>query len=88
MRFTSTPTGADLFIDGNLRGQTPLTTEVLETGSEFIFKSTGYKSLSGSVSIKAGTASEYKAVELIVSDGILNIVSTPSEANVTLDGKF
>lgn len=88
MRFTSTPTGADLYIDGKLRGQTPLTTEVLETGSEVTFKYTGYKAMSGLVSIKAGTASEYKAVELIVSDGILNIVSTPSEANVTLDGQF
>ena len=88
MRFTSTPTGADLYIGDNLRGQTPLTTEVLETGSKFKFKAPGYKTFSGSVSVKAGTVSEYKAVELIISDGTLTIVSTPSEANITLDGKF
>ena len=88
VRFTSIPSGANLYIDGNLRGQTPLTTEVLETGSEFTFKSLGYKPLNGTVSVKAGTLSEYNPVELVVSDGSLTILSTPSEANITLDGAF
>ena len=43
MQFDSQPQGADLYIDNRLIGKTPLTTEVLETGSALRLTLKGYK---------------------------------------------
>jgi formylglycine-generating enzyme required for sulfatase activity len=88
MQFTSQPEGADLYIDNRLIGQTPLTTEVLETGSTLLLKRPGYKDFEKEVSVKAGTSAEHPTVKLIVSDGLLDLSSNPSGANVTIDNQF
>ena len=88
MRFTSTPSGADVHIDGQLVGQTPLDTEVLETGSALRIAATGYRDYEKTVTVKAGTTGEYPIVELMVADGKLAISSAPAGANVSIDGEF
>ena len=86
--FTSEPSGADLYIDDRLIGQTPLTTEVLETGTDLRLQLNGYKTYNQQIMVKAGTSAEHPPIKLIVSDGLLAVNSTPSGANVTVDNQF
>lgn len=88
MQFDSQPQGANLYIDDRLIGQTPLTTEVLETGSALRLALKGYKTIEQQVSVKAGTSEQYPPIQLVVSDGIVDISSTPVGASVTIDNQF
>ena len=87
-QFNSQPQGADLYIDDRLIGQTPLTTEVLETGSDLRLELSGYKTFNQQVTVNAGTSAEHPTIKLILSDGTLQVNSTPSGANVTIDNQF
>ena len=88
MQFSSVPAGADLYIDERLIGQTPLTTEVLETGSQLKIKLVGYKTHAQQVWTKAGTSSEQPPINLSVADGTLRVSSSPTGASVTINNKF
>lgn len=88
MEFSSEPAGADVTIDGEVAGQTPVTTEVLETGTVVSVSALGYKTWQREVSVKAGTNEAHPLIELVVADGTLEITSSPSGANVTIDGGF
>ena len=88
MLFTSKPIGAAVSIDGEIVGKTPMTTEVLETGSELTLDYPGYKTFTKAVTLKAGTTAEHPLVVLDVSDGTLQIATMPAGATVTLDKIF
>ncbi len=88
MRFSSVPAGAQLYIDERLVGQTPITAEVLETGSDASLSARGYKTWRKRVSVQAGTEAEHPPVQLIVADGTLDIRSAPAGAHVTIDNEF
>ena len=88
MAFTTTPAGADLFIDDRLIGQTPISAEVLETGSQLTLKAPGYKTLKKQVTVKAGSQAQHPLIEMIVADGQVVISSTPAGASITLDQQF
>lgn len=86
--FTSTPSGAELYIDDRLIGTTPLSAEVLETGSQLSLKASGYKTLQQQVSAKAGGKAQHPLIEMIVADGSLSINSSPPGASITIDQQF
>ena len=88
MQFSSAPKGAELYIDEQLIGTTPLSAEILETGSYLSLASNGYKTWSKDLFVKAGTTEIYPTIHMIVADGILNISSSPPGAGVTVDGEF
>lgn len=88
MNFSSEPPGAELYLDGELIGKTPLSTEVLETGSALRVTANGFKPWEKTVTVKAGTTAEHPLIELIVADGTLAISSSPGGANVSVDGEF
>ena len=88
MQFTTIPAGAELYIDERLIGQTPVTAEVLETGSQLKVTLAGYKTYTQQVSVKAGTSAQQPPIALIVADGTLQIDSSPSSASVTINNKF
>jgi formylglycine-generating enzyme required for sulfatase activity len=88
MRFDSEPQQASLFVDGTLIGQTPITAEVLETGSEIRLERGGYKPYQEKLTVKAGSLDTHPLIKMTVADGILRVTSNPSEANVILDQKF
>jgi len=85
---TSIPAGAELFIDDRLIGQTPITAEALETGSQLTLKSAGYKTLQQQVTVKAGTKAMHPLIEMVVADGQLAINSSPQGASITIDKQF
>ena len=88
MAFSTLPEGAELFIDQRLVGQTPLSAEVLETGSQLTLKAPGFKTLSKQVSVKAGSRADHPLIEMIVADGTLAISSSPLGASITIDKQF
>jgi formylglycine-generating enzyme required for sulfatase activity len=88
MQISSVPEGADVLIDGLRVGNTPLTTEVLETGSQLSIARRGYKTWEKQVSVKAGTIETYPAIELVVADGTVDVRSSPAGAHVRVDGEF
>ena len=88
MQITSVPDGADVVVDGRQVGTTPLTTEVLETGTRLTLAKPGYKTWEREVSIEAGTTGTYPPVELEVADGIVEVSSSPAGAHVSVDGEF
>lgn len=88
MQISSVPEGADVLIDGLRVGNTPLTTEVLETGSQLSVAKRGYKTWERQVSVKAGTLETYPAIELVVADGTVDVSTSPAGAHVRVDGEF
>lgn len=88
LQLSSVPAGAEVRIDGQPAGTTPLTTEVLETGTLLAIALPGYKTWERQVSVKAGTTETYPAIELVVADGTVDVSTTPSGANVTINGEF
>ncbi len=88
MQFSSVPTGVDVYIDDQMMGVTPLTTEVLETGNELKLVARGYKTWKQAVSVRAGTTESWPSIELTVADGKLQVSSSPGGANITIDKKF
>lgn len=88
MDISSVPPGAEVTVDGNAVGVTPLTTEVLETGTQLSVALRGYKTWENQVSIKAGTREVYPPIELIVADGTVDVSSSPAGAHVNVGGEF
>ncbi len=88
MDFTTVPAGAELYIDDRLIGQTPITAEVLETGSQITLRAAGYKTLQQQITVKAGTKAQHPLIEMIVADGQLAINSSPQGASITIDKQF
>jgi len=88
MQISSVPADAEVLIDGQRVGSTPLTTEVLETGSQLSIVKRGYKTWERLVSVKAGTTETFPEIELLVADGTVDIKTSPAGANVRVDGEF
>lgn len=88
MELTSAPAGAEVLVDGVPVGVTPLTTEVLETGTQLSIAMRGYKTWESEVSVKAGTTESHPLIELIVADGTVDVTSSPSGAHVNVGGEF
>lgn len=88
MEITSDPEGAEVLVDGNLVGETPITTEVLETGTTLTVAKRGYKTWEREVSVKAGTTQAHPLIEMVVADGTVEVHSTPVGANVSVGGEF
>ena len=88
LEISSLPDGAEVFVDGQSVGVTPLATEVLETGTQLRIAKRGYKTWEREVSVKAGTSEVYPPVELIVADGTVDVSSSPAGAHVSVDGEF
>lgn len=88
MSFDSSPQQANFYVDDQLVGTTPLTTEILETGSTIRLELAGYQTHSEVVRTEAGSSAEYPPIALQVANGQLRVESTPSGANLLIGGEF
>ena len=85
---TTTPPGAAVSVDDLALGATPLTAEV-EAGARTVQISLpGYKPVERTVVVAAGEPVTLADIELAEADGIVDVVSTPAGASVTVDGAF
>ena len=91
---TSTPSGASIYIDGDLIGQTPLTSYEVDTGVRYERQVTvglmlsGYKSYMDQLTLRSGqhTPLDVRLEEFIPRTGMLTVTSTPSGASIYVDG--
>lgn len=84
---TSSPSIANLYVDGSYKGLTPLTVSSLSVGNHIVaINKTGYDTYSETKYISEGNNSFF--VYLIPSTGSLSVTSSPSSANLYIDGSY
>ena len=84
----SQPAGAEVLVDGESIGQTPLQTEILQGQHELLLKKQGFKPVTFKQSVAAGADVTLEDVQLQPVDGQLYLSSSPAGASVLLDGEF
>jgi hypothetical protein len=86
----SSPTGADIYFDGNYRGRAPLTISDVWPGTYSVSaEMTGYQTYTATTSVSGDTRSSvYCTLTPVSTTGALYIISSPSDASVSLDGLY
>lgn len=82
------PAGADVLVDGEPVATTPAQLELTAGEHELELRLTGYNAWQGSISVAANEPQHLAPVTLVAADGRVELVSTPSEAAVSVDGEF
>jgi formylglycine-generating enzyme required for sulfatase activity len=86
---TSTPEGAEIFIDDEPTGlSTPAVVEVLAGEHEIRLKAPGHRSHRQRILVAAEETRELPRVTLTQADSLLTVRTTPPGAGVTLNGRF
>ncbi len=86
--FTTSPAGAELLVDGELAGVTPINAEILQGSRDITLKLTGHKAWQEDFDVIAGEDFVVPQVELEPADGLVFIRSIPTAASVTIGGEF
>ena len=82
------PAGANIIIDGDVVGQTPMTAQILRGEREVAVKLPGFKTWNQTLAVKAGESITLDTVILDKADGLVMIASTPSAASITVNGDY
>lgn len=85
---SSEPAGAEILVDGEPAGITPATLELLRGERQLLLRLPGFASWQRVLAVSAGEDTELDTVQMLPAAGILELSSSPSGANVTLDGEF
>lgn len=88
VRFDTTPAGAELSIDGQVIGETPLTAEILEGERSVALMLPGHKTWENVLEVEAGESVDVPPVQLEKADGLLMVQSNPAQASITVDGNY
>ena len=86
--FTTAPSGADIIVDGETLGQTPLNVEILQGERDVTLKLAGHKAWQEGFDVIASEDFVVPSIDLEPADGLVFIQSNPSAANVTIGGEF
>jgi formylglycine-generating enzyme required for sulfatase activity len=84
----SEPAGAELYVAGELRGVTPLETEIEEGSQPLELRLKGFTPWATDLNVVASQAQTVGPVRLGLPDGRLVIRSTPAGASVTVGGAY
>ena len=85
---TTSPSGADVLVDGEVVGATPFNAEILQGRRDFVLKLAGHKAWQEDFDVIAGEDFAVPLVELEPADGLVFIRTNPSAASVTIDGEY
>lgn len=85
---TSEPAGAQVLVEGEPRGTTPLKTEIIAGNHPLELRLEGFKPWTTDVQIKAGEPLSVGPVKLGLPDGRLVLRSQPSGASVSIAGVY
>ena len=88
MRIESSPAGAMLSVDGDDRGTTPLTAEVLEGTRELALHLPGYKIWRQELGVEANRPQVIDDIVLLLADATLSLKTSPAGALVLVDGFY
>jgi formylglycine-generating enzyme required for sulfatase activity len=84
----TSPPGADVIVDGELIGITPMNAEIIQGQRDLTLKLAGHKAWQEDFDIFASEDFVIPNVELEPADGLVFIQSSPSSASVTIGGEF
>ncbi len=84
----TSPPGAEVLVDGEQLGFTPINAELLQGERDLMVKLSGHKAWQERLDIIAGEDFSLPRVELEPADGLVFIRSTPNAASVTINGEF
>ena len=88
VRFESMPAGAQVTIDGQVRGKTPLVTEV-DAGRRVVqLQHPDYRRWEAPLTVRAGQDVTVGPVQLGLPDGTLVLTSRPAGADVSVAGRY
>ncbi len=82
------PAGADVFVDDVLAGKTPVTAEIMQGEHNLRIKLAGYKDWRKTVRALANEPQTLDKIELEPADAVVQIVTQPAQASVTVDGEY
>ena len=85
---SSEPAGAQVLVNGEARGTTPLKTQIVAGNHPVELRLEGFKPWTTDVQVKAGEPVALGPVTLGLPDGRLALRSQPSGANVSLSGVY
>lgn len=85
---SSAPPGATLYVDGEPAGETPASAEILSGERALELRLQGYKPWNQTFDIVARRDMTIAEVTLEKADHIVNLVSVPGGASVTIDGEY
>lgn len=86
--FSTQPPGADVYVDDEEIGRTPVTAEVLQGDHNIRIKLAGYKAWMDTISVTANEAMALPEINLEQADAEVLVESVPSRANVTVAGRY
>jgi formylglycine-generating enzyme required for sulfatase activity len=85
---TSVPAVADIFIDDELIGTTPIVAEVMQGAHNIRIKLAGFKAWQDDIKVNANEAMTIEEISLVPADALISLQSRPSQASVTLNGEY
>jgi len=85
---STVPAGADVLVDGEIVGATPVNAEILQGRRDLILKLSGYKAWQDDFDVIAGEDFTIPTVQLEPADGLVFIRSNPSAASLTIGGDY
>ena len=88
VQLESIPAGAEVLVDGEAVGVTPLNAEILQGQHSIELSLPGFKTARTDELLVAGTSVVLDTVKLEPNDGTLLLESKPKGATVTVDGTF
>jgi formylglycine-generating enzyme required for sulfatase activity len=84
----SAPAGATISVGDAVLGETPATVEVLQGERTLSLRAPGFAEYRTTLDVAAGEPRDLGTITLTPAAGVLELVSRPSGANVTVDGEF
>ncbi|MBR1871011.1 MAG: PEGA domain-containing protein [Kiritimatiellae bacterium] len=84
---TSVPSGAEITVNGTVRGKTPAEIEIPKGSATVAYRMTGYKDQTREVRLSAGER-QTLAMEMQGIPASLAIATSPDRANIFLDGSY
>ena len=85
---STVPAGADVLVDGEIFGTTPVNAEILQGRRDLTLKLSGHKAWQDDFDVIAGEDFTIPPVQLEPADGLVFIRSNPSAASLTIGGDF
>jgi formylglycine-generating enzyme required for sulfatase activity len=85
---TSEPAGAQVLVNGEVRGATPLTTQILAGNHPLELRLEGFKPWTTDVQVKANEPVKLGPIKLGLPDARLSVRSEPAGAAVTVAGVY
>lgn len=84
----SLPNAAEVLIDGEFVGRTPLSQELLQGSYEITLRKQGFSPVSFNHTVEAGVDIILESIQLQPAEGHLQITSVPTGASILLDDEY